>query len=61
MSNRPFLLHINDIADAIRKILSYTDRMSYEEFVDDEKTIDAVARNVAIIGEAARNIPLEIH
>ena len=31
--------------------------MSYEEFLQDEKTRDAVVRNLEIIGEAAKNIP----
>jgi len=34
--------------------------MTFEEFVADRKTLDAVARNLEIIGEAAKNIPDEI-
>jgi len=34
--------------------------MSYDEFVEDEKTYDAVVRNLEIIGEAAKNVPEDI-
>ncbi|MFN5421955.1 MAG: DUF86 domain-containing protein, partial [bacterium] len=41
------------------KILQYTDDMSFDEFVKDSKTIDAVTRNFEIIGEAANRLPEE--
>ena len=31
--------------------------MSYESFINDKKTIDAVVRNLEIIGEATKGIP----
>ena len=34
--------------------------VSFEEFIADEKTIDAVIRNFEIIGEAAHHLPDEI-
>ncbi len=34
--------------------------MDYEGFTDDRKTIDAVVRNLEVIGEASRQIPDEI-
>ncbi|GAV22218.1 DUF86 domain-containing protein [Carboxydothermus pertinax] len=34
--------------------------MTYTEFIKDNKTIDAVVRNLEIIGEAANKIPNEI-
>jgi uncharacterized protein with HEPN domain len=49
--------YITDICDAIEKIERYTDGMDYEEFTDDERTIDAVLRNFEVIGEAAKNVP----
>lgn len=52
----PYLL-VDDILNAIQRILRYVDDMSYEDFVADEKTIDAVVRNFEIIGEAANNLP----
>lgn len=60
MSKRTPRLYLEDIKDAIRKIESYTHNLSFDEFKKDTLTIDAVVRNLTIIGEAARNIPEEI-
>jgi len=38
----------------------YIKGISFDVFCKDEKTIDAVIRNIEIIGEAAKNIPKEI-
>ena len=57
MSKRDVRLFLYDILEAISKIENYTKGMSYDEFIHDEKTIDAVIRNLEIIGEAAKNIP----
>lgn len=57
MSNRnpkPLLI---DMLHCIEKILDYTSGMSYELFLADSKTKDAVARNIQILGEAANRIP----
>jgi hypothetical protein len=34
--------------------------MSFGDFIRDEKTIDAVIRNLEVVGEAAKNVPEEI-
>lgn len=60
MSDRPIKLYLNDIKEAISKIESYTRKMTFDEFKKDAKTIDAVVRNIEIIGEAAKHIPPEI-
>ncbi|MDW7973234.1 MAG: DUF86 domain-containing protein [Thermodesulfovibrio sp.] len=57
MSKRNWKLFIYDIFESIQKIEKYTENLSYDEFVTDEKTKDAVIRNLEIIGEAARQIP----
>lgn len=44
----------------IEKIEKYVSGMAYEDFENDERTVDAVIRNLEIIGEAAKNIPLEL-
>ena len=59
MSKRIPELLIDDIIISANKILSYTECMSFEEFIEDEKTIDAVIRNFEIIGEAANKLPEE--
>lgn len=60
MPHRSWEFRIADIVEAIEKINNYTSGMSYEQFCEDSKTIDAVIRNFAIIGEAARHIPDKI-
>ena len=57
MSNRPIHLLIDDMLDAISRIEQYTKNLSYKIFSDDQKTIDAVVRNLEIIGEAANRLP----
>ena len=53
------LLYVEDILEAIGKIKKYTEGMTFDDFVEDEKTVDAVIRNLEIIGEAAKHIPAE--
>lgn len=59
MSERGVRLLIEDILEAANNILIYTSGMSYEQFIADQKTIDATIRNFEIIGEAANRIPLD--
>jgi uncharacterized protein with HEPN domain len=42
--------------EAAEKILKYTQGLSFEDFLADDKTIDAVVRNFEIIGEASLRI-----
>ena len=56
---RDTLLYVEDILEAIEKIKRYTEGMDFEDFVVDEKTVDAVIRNLEIIGEAVKNLPEE--
>ena len=46
--------------EGIAKIERYTKGLSHTHFHEDEKTIDAVVRNLIVIGEAARLVPDEI-
>jgi uncharacterized protein with HEPN domain len=57
MSKRDFKILLEDIEDAINNIEKYTAGMDYKDFVKDRKTIDAVVRNLEIIGEASNRIP----
>jgi uncharacterized protein with HEPN domain len=50
-------LLVSDILDSCQKILNYTADMDFDDFSQDEKTIDAVIRNFEIIGEAANRLP----
>ena len=56
MSRRGDKLYFEDIVDSIEKIESYVAGMDFESFSNDFKTIDAVVRNLSIIGEAVNNL-----
>src|SRR6266487_688935 len=59
MPSRATELLLEDIVQASDKILMYTRGMSYYDFSADDKTVDAVVRNIEIISEAADKIPEE--
>lgn len=48
--------YLGHIVEAIERIYRYIEDSSEIDFLNDEKTQDAVIRNFEIIGEAARNI-----
>ena len=48
-----------DIEDAIRRILEYTASSTWDEYLRDYKTQDAVVRNLEVIGEATKNLSEE--
>ena len=57
MSKRDPSLLVEDIINSAKKILDYTNDISFDQFTKDSKTIDAVIRNFEIIGEAANRLP----
>jgi uncharacterized protein with HEPN domain len=57
MSKREPDLLITDIIDSAQKILEYSSGMSFDDFLRDSKTLDAVIRNFEIIGEASNRLP----
>lgn len=59
MSKRESELYLQDILTSIQRIEEYTKDLSSKDFENDWKTIDAVVRNLEIIGEAAKNMPEE--
>lgn len=60
MSKRESKLLLSDILESIDKIKRYTLGYSFEDFIKDSKTCDAVIRNFEIIGEAANRLPEEV-
>ena len=58
--SREYKLYLADILEAQERIREYTERMTFEEFAQSKITIDAVIRNLEVIGEAARKLPPEI-
>ncbi len=53
-------LYLEDIYQACEKILRYTEGIDFSRFLEDTRTLDAVMRNLEIIGEAVRHIPGEM-
>lgn len=57
---RDYLQYLEDIILSSKKIIKYVEGYTFEQFQEDEKTIDAVTRNFEIIGIAAKNVPEQI-
>jgi uncharacterized protein with HEPN domain len=51
--------YLLDILIAARKVLRYAEGFTWETFRADDRTQDAVMRNLQIIGEAARRVSEE--
>jgi uncharacterized protein with HEPN domain len=60
VSPRNWKFRLEDIADSLELIFEYVRDLDSNSWENDRKTIDAVLRNVEIIGEAAARIPEEI-
>lgn len=59
MSEKSLKIYLGDILTSVSRIEEYIKDLSFENFREDQKTIDAVVRNLEIIGEAAKNTPEE--
>ncbi len=57
MVKRVYTDYIQDILDSIQDIEDFIQDMSFADFKDDRKTINAVVRCIEIIGEASKKIP----
>ena len=53
-------VYLKDILSSIEKIEIYCDGRSYQDFAADSMRVDAVARNLEVIGEAAKHVPEKI-
>ena len=53
-------LFLRDILECIAKIKEYTSSLELEELKDNQLVLDAVVRNIEVIGEAVKNIPAGI-
>ena len=56
MPPREWRLRVEDILEAIAKIERYIEGLTYEQFQADQKSVDAVVRNLEVIGEAVRHL-----
>jgi uncharacterized protein with HEPN domain len=57
---RDYKLYLHDIKEAVEKIETFTKGFTFKEFTEDAKTVDAVIRNLEILGEAANHIPKRV-
>ena len=60
MPHRDWKFLIQDILDAVGAVQKYTQGMEFKAFIKDRRTVDAVVRNLIIIGEAAVHVPEDI-
>ncbi len=57
--SRNWLFFLEDIVESARKIRRYTDGLTFVQFRSQDMVVDAVVRNLEIIGEAAKHLPEE--
>jgi uncharacterized protein with HEPN domain len=60
MKKRTHKMFIEDILEAMDKIACYIKGLSYEGFAKNAMAMDAVIRNLEIIGEASGNISQDV-
>jgi uncharacterized protein with HEPN domain len=58
--SRDHRIYLADILECCFKIQTYVGTLSKDDFITNGMTYDAVVRNVELIGEAAKHLPLEI-
>jgi uncharacterized protein with HEPN domain len=49
--------YIEDILNAIAEVSEFTKGMTFESFLTDKKTANAVIRSLEVLGEATKHIP----
>ncbi|ADW20762.1 MULTISPECIES: DUF86 domain-containing protein [Thermus] len=60
MSKRQLRLYLTDMLQAIGRIERYLSGLDWDAFLESDLHLDAVTRNLEILGEAARHLPEEI-
>jgi uncharacterized protein with HEPN domain len=54
---RDLVVYLEDMVEAVRRALAYTRGMNRASLFGDPKTVDAVVRNLEVLGEAAKHVP----
>jgi len=60
MIQRTYQDFLEDILEAIIDIYNFIEDLSFNEFTEDKKTINAVIRSLEVIGEASKKVSQEI-
>jgi uncharacterized protein with HEPN domain len=55
--SRDWTFFLEDIQESCARVLHYTTGMTFEQCKNDDKTYDAVMRNLEIIDEASKYVP----
>ncbi len=55
--SQDFDIYLEDILEAIERIQAYVQDVTREDFETDRMRIDAVIRNLEVIGEAVKQVP----
>ena len=54
--SRDVRLYLEDVVTCCEKIMRFTRGMTREEIIADDKTYDAVQRNLFVLGEAVKKL-----
>ncbi len=57
--SRDWRVYLEDVRDYAARVLRFTDGMTFEQFVGDERTYHAVLRSLEVVGEAVKHLPEE--
>lgn len=60
LERRDWRLYVRDMCEFSEKVLTYTEGLDLDAFVDDSLTYDATLRNIELIGEVATHVPSEV-
>ena len=60
MAKRTDVDTLRDIREAIRRTQVYVSTMTFEQFLADIKTQDSVVRNLEVMGEATKNLSVQM-
>ena len=58
--SRDWIMYLQDIAQSCEKISRFAGGLTQSDLIQDEKTYDAIVRNLEIVGEASKHVPDEI-
>ncbi len=58
--SRQWQLFLSDMRTFAERIVQYVDGLSEDAFFENQLVVDAVLRNLELIGEAAKNIPPDV-
>lgn len=57
---RNYKLYLEDILEAVKRIEKYSKGFTLGKMKKDSLVVDGIVRNLEIIGEAAKNVPVDV-